>query len=72
MEIKMGNAKHTCCVCGKEFEMSKDIRYTAINSRLLDCKRYDAMDCPYCGCQNIFQERKLKEDDRVKEMEKKA
>lgn len=65
----MGNTKHTCCVCGKEFEMSKDIRYTAIDGGLFNWTRYDAMDCPYCGCQNVLQERRQREDVEEREVQ---
>lgn len=63
----MEYGKRTCCVCGKEFEMSKDIRYTAVSTGWFDNTRYDAIDCPYCGCQNVLQERKFKENDETNE-----
>ena len=53
---------YTCDVCGRDFPLIAEERYTvrgteksgiaaAISSEEAD--RYDAFDCPHCGCQNI-------------------
>lgn len=58
----------TCRVCGGEFPLSVKYYYVArdIEKKGLvptisgqEAMQYDAFDCPYCGCQNIMQERKL-------------
>lgn len=62
------NELTTCRVCGGEFPLSVKYHYVArdIEKKGLvptisgqeEAVRYDAFDCPYCGCQNIMQERK--------------
>lgn len=56
----MENTKLECCmmecrVCGGPFELLKEQRYTARG--LFGLFYYDAIDCPFCGCQNIIQNR---------------
>lgn len=59
-----------CKICGYKFEARIDRHYiardpgvtgafSALGSHDED-KRYDAFDCPKCGCQMIMQERKYK------------
>lgn len=61
-----------CKVCGKDFELKLDNHYIARDEEIERCgivgivgnntdkesKLYDTFDCPFCGCQNIVQERK--------------
>lgn len=57
----------TCKVCGRDFALISEDHYvardtektgviTALNGQ--EAVRYDAFDCPHCGCQNVIQERK--------------
>lgn len=57
----------TCTVCGRDFPLLIENRYTArgeIKTGLsaltggVEEDLFDAIDCPYCGCQNILQTRK--------------
>lgn len=48
--------KMECRVCGGSFKLLKEQRYTARG--VLGLFYYDAVDCPFCGCQNIIQNRK--------------
>lgn len=52
---------YTCDVCGRDFPLIAEERYTvrgAEESGLAtvvsfeEADRYDAFDCPHCGCQN--------------------
>lgn len=57
----------TCCVCGRDFPLLAEDRYTARGnekSGVIPALRgekesnwFDAFDCPHCGCQNRVQER---------------
>lgn len=61
-----------CKVCGKDFELKLDNHYIARDEEVKrtglsamvgsnneqESKLYDTFDCPFCGCQNIVQERK--------------
>lgn len=49
----------TCKVCGEEFRPHKDHRYTAVKHQGLFIPPlfFDAIDCPYCGCQAILGDR---------------
>lgn len=56
-----------CKCCNKEFEPKKELHYIsrdvtktglAALSSGSECKYYDTFDCPECGCQNVFGERK--------------
>lgn len=57
-----------CKICGKEFELKKKDLYvatdksTGIGSAFAteEDPIYDTFDCPFCGCQNVMQERKRK------------
>ena len=64
----------TCKVCGRDFPLTEESRYTARDNEVSGVSAafsgneenlYDAMDCLHCGCQNILQPRKraLFEDD---------
>ena len=55
-----------CQVCGNEFSMVSERRYTARKGKVIglvniaeskEPKLYDAFDCPECGCQNLVNER---------------
>lgn len=58
----------TCKVCGRDFPLIAENRYTARDSGKTGAlvgltvqdeeRNYDAFDCPHCGCQNVMQERK--------------
>lgn len=50
--------KHTCKVCGKQFELKKDNKYVVAENKGLSSiangyKYFECFDCPECGCQNI-------------------
>lgn len=56
-----------CKICGKEFELKKDSHYIAREEEVtgittiakkVEVSLWDSFDCPYCGCQNIVQQRK--------------
>lgn len=55
----------TCRVCKKSFYVSKYNKYTVsqvvvekeVFPPIAIKKHYEAFDCPYCGCQNIVNER---------------
>lgn len=56
-----------CKVCGKDFELKLDNHYISRDNvvegfvkaiRSEEENIFDTFDCPYCGCQNIIQERK--------------
>lgn len=49
-----------CGICGKEFELKKEKKYLIRKSGLsvlIDKNNLEAFDCPYCGCQNVVNER---------------
>lgn len=58
----------TCHICGRDFPLidvenyvARDANSTTGLAAAISGKEptiYDAMDCPFCGCQNIIQERK--------------
>ena len=64
----MSKGMATCKICGRDFALIEEDHYIADNgekegviTKLVSSDRitqYDAFDCPYCGCQNIMQERK--------------
>lgn len=61
-----------CKICGKDFELKVDNHYIVRDEEIQrlgiasivgsntekESKLYDAFNCPYCGCQNVVQERK--------------
>lgn len=56
----------TCCVCGRDFPLFAECRYTVRNRKPLTAiaaigsfepALHDAFDCPHCGCQNLVGER---------------
>ena len=61
-----------CKICGKDFELKLDNHYIVRDEEIQrfgiasivgsstekESKLYDAFNCPYCGCQNVVQERK--------------
>lgn len=60
----------TCCVCGRDFPLLIENRYTARGNEKtgiaaltggVEEDLFDAMDCPHCGCQNILQTRKRRD-----------
>ena len=82
MENKMENKKSipgmkTCCVCGRDFPLLVENRYTARDPEKsgapaslvgsAEVNLFDATDCPHCGCQNILQPRKR--NDAISELE---
>lgn len=55
-----------CKICGKEFRLNKENRYLVQNvslAGLLNRNYHEAFDCPFCGCQNIVNERYLNADE---------
>lgn len=57
----------TCSICGNNFPFDIDHHYIsrdcgqtglAVIVKKEEEKLYDTYDCPFCGCQNIIQERK--------------
>lgn len=54
---------YRCKVCGEEFLLKSESRYIAekpkseIAMAFSATKIYECFDCPYCGCQNIVNER---------------
>lgn len=57
----------TCKICGRDFPLIAERRYTArdaVKSGIavafngVEEALYDAIDCPHCGCQNTLQARK--------------
>lgn len=57
----------TCDVCGAEFPLRREDHYIVRDEGTTGLALvvggpeetlYDAFDCPYCGCQNVMQERK--------------
>ena len=53
---------YTCGVCGLNFPLIAEERYTVRNTEksgiataisFEEADRYDAFDCPHCGCQNV-------------------
>lgn len=69
--------KIKCGVCGYGFFPSRDEIYTAqtpvsfLSSLTKDPEYFDAMDCPYCGCQVTLKIRaeKVEEDAEKEEKE---
>lgn len=56
-----------CGICGKEFELKKENKYIVQNVSLtgmLNRNYHEAFDCPYCGCQNVVNERYLDADEK--------
>ena len=62
MDANKIKGMYTCDVCGRDFPLIAEERYTvrgAEKSGLAtaisfeEADRYDAFDCPHCGCQNI-------------------
>lgn len=62
MDANKIKGMHTCDVCGRDFPLIAEERYTvrgteksgiAIAISFEEANRYDAFDCPHCGCQNI-------------------
>lgn len=66
---------YKCKVCGCEFMLLSQNRYTADAtpggpfSVLCDTLLQDAFDCPMCGCQNIVGRRYQKYDDATDYLE---
>lgn len=57
-----------CKICGKDFELKKENRYVVKNvsvSGLFTRNVYESFDCPYCGCQNVVNERYLDFDEKI-------
>lgn len=53
---------YTCDVCGRDFPLIAEERYTVRGTEksgiataisFEEADRYDAYDCPHCGCQNV-------------------
>ena len=57
---------YTCDVCGRDFPLIAEERYTVRGTEksgiataisFEEADRYDAYDCPHCGCQNVVNKR---------------
>lgn len=57
---------YTCDVCGRGFPLIAEERYTVRDTErsgvaaaisFEEADRYDAFDCPHCGCQNVVNKR---------------
>lgn len=52
--------KQKCKICGKRFNVIKDKVYIVIETQgfaaalSTPAKKYDAIDCPRCGCQQVL------------------
>ena len=46
-----------CSVCGEEFSLKKDSRYTACVKGMITNRYFDCYDCPNCGAQYVAKER---------------
>lgn len=58
LQVKCKKTTHKCAVCGNEFEIEIDKKYIVkIQESLMNVTYYDAIDCPYCGCQNLLWKR---------------
>ena len=57
-----------CNICGYKFKINKKEKYTVITkSSLLQAEeKYDAIDCPNCGCQIMLWPRYMKVNDEEK------
>ncbi len=55
--------KNKCEICGKTFPLCKEYVYQirkelpVLASLTEPARTYDAIDCPFCGCQKILKER---------------
>lgn len=64
----MSKGMTTCKVCGRDFALIAEEHYVAEDPQKIGAflnlvnsdkdVKYDAFDCPHCGCQNVMQERK--------------
>lgn len=54
-EKKIVPGMMTCDVCGRDFPLVAERRYTAESGLCSMGAVYDAIDCPHCGCQNVLQ-----------------
>lgn len=54
---------YNCKICGREFDLKIEERYEVVKSgmfsNLSDDSSYECFDCPWCGCQNVVNEKKL-------------
>lgn len=66
MSVDKIKGMYTCGVCGRDFPLIAEERYTvrgtersgiAVAFSLEEADRYDAFDCPHCGCQNVVSPR---------------
>ncbi len=49
---------HKCCVCNNEFLVEIDKKYIVKTQEFsMNITYYDAIDCPYCGSQNLVWKR---------------
>lgn len=62
-----------CCVCGKQLNLAKEkyIIEKSVPFQTDNIKEYDALDCDYCGCQNVLNIRypRICKDSEVNENE---
>lgn len=64
--------KYKCKMCGYKFKLLGKKRYTVINDEIQflgHVIRYDAFDCPACGCQNRVNTRLVNPQVKAKRIE---
>lgn len=59
IDIKELEKINICKVCGKQFDLKKENKYTVqenkeINGIASGTKKFECFDCPNCGCQNVL------------------
>lgn len=64
---KMKIRERYCEVCNHTLNISKDNVYTAnVGESIFGMnEKWDAIDCPYCGCQNLLKRRYAKNNKQV-------
>lgn len=73
----MSKGMTTCKVCGRDFALMAEDHYVVRDAEKMgvlpalsgqkESNRYDAFDCPHCGCQNVMQMRKIDVDADAEE-----
>lgn len=66
MGVNKIKGMYTCDVCGRDFPLIAEERHTvrdtersglAVAISFEEADRFDAFDCPHCGCQNVVNKR---------------
>lgn len=78
MGVNKIKGMYTCDVCGRDFPLIAEERHTVRGTErsgiataisFEEADRYDAFDCPHCGCQNVVNLR-LREERGCREGER--